>query len=173
MGSRINLDLTNVASQSTSKFSVLENGSYLVVLADSEFKENKSGFGLTLGYMVEEGPNKGKMVRDYVTIRHTSSKQAEEIGQSRVKSIMVAQGRTNFNLFNDTDLVSNSKFIIEVTKEENSFTDEKTGKEVNGFKNNIKKILPLEKTASKTSETKKEEIKPSQTAATEKMPWEN
>lgn len=171
---KINLDLSAAKSESSSMFSVLPDGKYTVVLAHSEFKKTTSGFGLTLGFMVEEGPHTGKMTRDFVNVKNSSA-QAEEIGMSRVKKIMEVQGRTKFVLVDDTDLISPTKFTIEVTEEESEFFD-KNDKKVVAKQNRIKKILEIEgavvqKESSPKSKPAAVEAPPVTTAA-KTMPWD-
>ena len=166
---KIKLDLTNDKSESSSKFSTVPSGTYKVTLADSEFKNTTSGFGLTIGFMVEEGEHKGKLIRNFVNVKNASS-QAEEIGRARLKRIMEVQGRKSFKLEEDTDLISSTEFFIVTELEDSTFLD-KNDKEVTTKQNRIKKILPLEET---TTEAPKKEAPQKEEAPKneKKMPWD-
>ena len=118
MAKKLGLDLTKTQAESASIFSRVPAGTYTVVLAHSQFKDTASGgAGLTVGYMIEDGEETGKMISDFINIQNSNEK-AVEIGMARIKRIMEVQGRTNFKLATDEDLINGTKFQIEVTVEE-------------------------------------------------------
>src|SRR6478752_6165586 len=104
--SKINLDLTNTPAESGSIFSKVPAGQYKVVVAFSQFKDGKKAgaAGLQVGYMIEEGPHKGKMVQDYINIMN-ENEDAVKIGHSRLRRICELQNRKSYKLANDTDLI--------------------------------------------------------------------
>ena len=177
---KIKLDLTNDKSESSSIFSVVPNGTYKVTLAHSEFKDTTSGFGLTIGFMVEEGEHKGKLVRDFVNLKNSNPK-ASEIGRSRVKRIMEAQGRSKFILEEDTDLINPTAFLVQLEEEDSSFENSQ-GETVNAKQNRVKKITEVEGSLTKSvakaqkevKENKTKEVKEKEEApkSEKKLPWE-
>ena len=165
MAKKLGLDLTKTQAESSSIFSRVPAGTYTVVLAHSQFKETASGgAGLTVGYMIEEGDETGKMISDFINIQNSNEK-AVEIGMARIKRIMEVQGRTNFKLATDEDLINGSKFQIEVTVEEGEYNGKPTEN------NRVKKIMALETTSAKAT-AKKSEVKKSEEKKEEKMPWD-
>ena len=165
--SKINLDLTKVESESSSVFSRVPAGQYLVVLAYSQFKEGKNpgAAGLQIGYMIEEGEHKGKMIGEYINIAN-QNEDAVKIGLGRLKRICELQGRSSLKLATDLDLIHKGKFLIDVELVENEYNGKTT--EVN----RVKKLLANEgsvkeevKEIKKVQDEVKEEKK-------EKLPWE-
>ena len=93
---KIKLDLTNDKSESSSKFSTVPSGTYKVTLADSEFKNTTSGFGLTIGFMVEEGEHKGKLIRDFVNVKNATAwryQQSDHDGLARIIQLTIGQSQ--------------------------------------------------------------------------------
>ena len=165
MAKKLGLDLTKTQAESSSIFSSVPAGTYTVVLAHSQFKETASGgAGLTVGYMIEEGDETGKMISDFINIQNSNEK-AVEIGMARIKRIMEVQGRSNFKLATDEDLINGIKFQIEVTVEEGEYNGKPTEN------NRVKKIMAPETTSAKAT-AKKSEVKKSEEKKEELMPWD-
>lgn len=163
---KINLDLTKVVAESTSLFSKVPAGEYLVSVAHSQFKDGKPGAaGLMVGYMVEAGEHKGKMVSDYINIKNDNEK-AVEIGLGRLRLICELQVRKTFKLVEDTDLISRNTFMISTSLEENEYN----GKTTENVK--VKKLFKADSAA--PVEAVKETSKPAteETITTDKLPWE-
>ncbi len=142
--STINLNLTDTQEESASMFSKVPAGDYVVSLAHAQFKDGKKpgAAGLQLGYMIEEGPQKGKMVQDYVNIMN-ESEQAVDIGKRRLKTILILQARKSFVLKTDAELVSRNKFMIGVAVEPNSYT-KSNGDVVETENSVVKKLFAIE-----------------------------
>ena len=143
--STLNLNLTNTQEESASMFSKVPAGDYEVSLAHAQFKEGKKNdgaSGLQVGYMIESGPHKGKMLSDYINIANPNEK-AVEIGLARLKKILVVQKRTNFILKTDMDLVSRNKFMISVAIEPSTY-EKKDGTVVEAENCAVKKIMAIE-----------------------------
>lgn len=166
---KINIDLSKVMAESTSLFSKVPAGEYLVSVAHSAFKEtSKGGAGLTVGYMIESGEHKGKMVSDFVNIKNESEK-AVEIGFQRLRLICELQGRTSFKLVEDKDLISRNQFKIITELEESEYN----GKATENVR--VKKLMKSDEVASVTTvkkEVKKEEPKEEELITVDKLPWE-
>lgn len=147
--SKLKLDLTKTDAESASMFSKIPDGDYVVIVAHSQFKEgkNEGAAGLQVGFMVEEGAHKGKMVQDYINIAN-SNEQAVEIGMRRLKGIMVAQNRKSYVLDTDADLVSKEKFMISVALEKSMYKE----KEIESSA--VKKIYAIEKKTGTASASK-------------------
>lgn len=161
--STLNLDLTKTETESASMFSKVPAGDYEVSLAHAQFKEGKKGdgaCGLQVGYMVESGEHKGKMISDYINIQNPNDK-AVEIGLKRLKTIMVLQGRKDFKLTTDMALISRNKFMIGVALEPASFTKQ-NGEAVETENCAVKKLFAIEGV---TNEVTAEKVKPAAKAA--------
>lgn len=166
---KINIDLTNIKAEGGSMFSKVPVGTYLVSVAHTEFKDGKNGAsGLQVGYMVESGEHKGKMIQDYINIVNSNEK-AVEMGLGRLRRICDLQLRKSFKLVNDTDLINREIFSVDVEIEESEYQ----GKTVEN--NKVKKLYALD--------TKKAEVNFSAPAATKEenkaiekavklLPWE-
>jgi hypothetical protein len=142
--STINLDLTNVQEESASMFSKVPAGDYEVSLAHSQFKDGKNpgAAGLQVGYMIESGPHKGKMLQDYINIMN-SNEQAVDIGKKRLKTILVLQQRKTFILKTDAELVSRNKFMVSVAIEPNTYTN-RNGDVIESENCAVKKLFAVE-----------------------------
>lgn len=138
--STINLNLTNTAVEAASMFSKVPDGDYVVSVAHSIFKDGKNpgAAGLQIGYMVEEGAHKGKLIQDYINIAN-NNEQAVEIGHRRLKAIMTYQERKSFALKTDADLISRNKFMISTVLEKSMFKE----REIESV--SVKKIFAIEK----------------------------
>lgn len=153
-------------------FSKVPVGSYLVSVAHSEFKDGKSGAsGLQVGYMIESGEHKGKMIQDYINIVNSNEK-AVEMGLGRLRRICDLQLRKTFKLVNDTDLINRTAFMIDVEVEESEYL----GKAVEN--NKVKKLygsitgeVPVvaAKEAKAKVEVEKEEVAKE---VVKRLPWE-
>lgn len=177
--STINLDLTGVEAESGSIFSKVPAGAYKVVLAYSQFKDGKNSgaAGLQVGYMIEEGAHKGKMVQDYINIMN-ENEEAVEIGKKRLRKICEVQGRKTFKLAKDTDLIAKGAFMIDVDIEASTYKDKPTEN------NRVKKIYEIDGATTAKAEASsvkkvQDEAKSSPTettsdeeAAPGKLPWE-
>lgn len=158
---KINLDLTNVIAESSSMFSKVPAGNYTVSLAHAQFKDNGTSAGVQLGYMVESGEHKGKLIPDYINIVNQNEK-AVEIGLQRLRRICDLQLRKSFKIVNDTDLINRTQFSIEVDLVEGEYQ----GKPVENVR--VKKLLAID--SSKTIE--KEKVEKEVNITTDKLPWE-
>lgn len=138
--STLNLKLGNVEAEQSSMFSKVPDGEYVVSVAHSQFKDGKKpgAAGLQVGYMIEEGPHKGKLIQDYINITN-ENEQAVEIGLRRLKAIMVYQDRKNFDLKTDHELISRNKFMITTVLETSTYKE----KEIESV--SVKKLSALEK----------------------------
>lgn len=157
--STINLDLTNVQEESASMFSKVPAGDYEVSLAHSQFKDGKNpgAAGLQVGYMIESGPHKGKMLQDYINIMN-QNEQAVDIGKKRLKTILVLQQRKTFMLKTDAELVSRNKFMVSVAIEPNTYTN-RNGDTVESENCAVKKLFAVEGAV----EAKAEKVAPTKT----------
>ncbi len=165
---KINLDLTKVQPESTSLFSKVPAGDYLVSVAHSQFKDGRPGAaGLMVGYMVEAGEHKGKMVSDYINIKNDNEK-AVEIGLGRLRLICDLQARKSLKLVEDTDLISRSQFMISTVLEESEYQ----GRATENVK--VKKLFKSDDVKHEVAAIKKvqDEVKAEETITTAKMPWE-
>lgn len=170
--SKINLDLTNTKAESDSTFNKVPAGAYKVSLAYSQFKDGKKpgAAGLQVGYMIESGDHKGKLVGEYINIMNDNA-QAVEIGHGRLRKICELQGRKSFKLTNDTDLINRTVFAVDVDVE----VGEYNGKPQES--NRVKKIYASETTPKEEAKAIKkvqdtvadEEVREEKTA---KLPWE-
>ncbi len=142
--STLNLDLTKTEQESVSMFSKVPAGDYEVSLAYAQFKDGKNpgACGLQVGYMIESGEHKGKMVQDYINIQNPNEK-AVEIGLKRIKTIMVLQGRKDFKLTTDIALISRNKFMVGIALEPNSYT-KSNGDVVETENSVVKKMFAIE-----------------------------
>lgn len=161
---KINLDLTKVQPESSSLFSKVPAGDYLVSVAHSVFKETTNGgAGLIVGYMIEAGEHKGKMVQDFINIKNANEK-AVEIGLGRLRLICDLQARKSLKLVEDKDLVDRAQFMISTVLEESTYNDKPT--------ENVR-VKKLFKDDSTTPAAPKDESKEEVKITTEKLPWEN
>ncbi len=151
--SKINKDLTATQEESSSMFSKVPAGEYEVSLAHCQFNEKaKSGqAGMMTGYMIESGEHKGKMISSYINLLH-EKQDVVEMGDRRLKTIMICQGRTNFKLVHDTDLISRNKFMISVALTPSSYTKD-NGDVVETENSDVKKVYAIEG-AEKSAPTK-------------------
>jgi len=137
--STLNLNLTKTEMETASMFSKVPDGDYVVSVAHSQFKDGKKpgSAGLQVGYMIEEGAHKGKLIQDYINIAN-ENEQAVEIGHRRLKAIMTYQKRTSFVLKTDAELVSRAKFMISTVLETSMYKE----KEIESV--SVKKLFALE-----------------------------
>ena len=176
--STINLDLSNVQPESDSIFSKVPAGAYAVSLAYSQFKEGKSegACGLQIGFMIESGEHKGKMIADYINIQN-KSEDAVKIGHQRLRKICDLQNRKSLKLAKDTDLIARAQFMIDVEVEESTYNDKPT------TNCRVKKLYAAEGQISDNVKTAAKENKPKTTSAPveqeeqkesspSKLPWE-
>ena len=138
----LNLDLSKVVAETSSMFSKVPDGDYVVSVALAQFKDGKKpgAAGLQVGYMVEEGAHKGKMIQDYINIANANEK-AVEIGHRSLRAIMELQERKSFILKTDAELVSRATFIISTVLETSTYND----KEIESV--SVKKLTAIEKSA--------------------------
>jgi len=176
--STINLDLTNTEAESGSIFSKVPAGAYKVSLAYSQFKDGKNSgaAGLQVGYMIEEGAHRGKMVQDYINIMN-ENEEAVEIGKKRLRKICEVQGRKTFKLIKDTDLVAKGQFMIDVDIEASTYKDKPTEN------NRVRKIYEIDGATTAKAEAssvkdvqdkvkKTETVSEPEETAPGKLPWE-
>lgn len=169
--STLNLNLTNTEAETSSMFSKVPDGDYVVSVAHAQFKDGKKpgAAGLQIGYMIEEGTHKGKLIQDYINIAN-ENEQAVEIGMRRLKAILVYQNRKTFVLKTDAELVSRAKFMITTVLETSTYRE----KEIESV--SVKKLSAIEDTkvaagtagnAAKSTATKT--TKPVETAPAEEV----
>lgn len=162
---KINIDLTKVQPESSSLFSKVPAGDYLVSVAHSAFKDTASGgAGLIVGYMIEAGEHKGKMVQDFINIKNSNEK-AVEIGLGRLRLICDLQARKSYKLVEDKDLIDRATFMISTVLEDSEYN----GQPTQNVK--IKKLFKAEGSAP-VVETKKEVAKEQPMKEESKLPWE-
>lgn len=169
---KINLDLTKVQPESSSLFSKVPAGDYLVSVAHSAFKETSSGgAGLIVGYMIEAGDHKGKMIQDFINIKNSNEK-AVEIGLGRLRLICDLQARKSYKLVEDKDLIDRAQFMITTVLEDSEYN----GQPTQNVK--IKKLfkadnsMVAQSTMQPASEAKKEMAKEQPAKEESKLPWE-
>lgn len=123
--STLNLDLSKTEAESSSMFSKVPEGDYEVTLAHAQFKDGKNAgaAGLQVGYMIEAGPHKGKLLQDYINIMN-DNEDAVKIGHRRLRKILELQKRTSFVLKTDADLVNTkARFMVSVAIEMGTYKD--------------------------------------------------
>jgi len=107
-------------------------GDYIVVIIDSEYKENKSGTGnlLSLKYQIVDGHFKGRILFNNLNLEHVN-KQAQEIARRSLNSIGVATGIEEIQ---DSAQLHNIPMMVSVSvKDSPDF----------GKQNSIKKHFPV------------------------------
>jgi hypothetical protein len=165
---KINWDLSKVKAESTSLFSKVPAGEYLVSIAHCVYKEKNSDSSyLQVGYMIEDGDHRGKMIMDILNMRNPSEK-AVDMGEARGRLIAELQGSADFKYREDKDLINRKQFKIITDLETSTYQD----KEVENVK--VKKLLKSDDSAPVKTETKKASAPVAEMAKESKapMPWD-
>ena len=107
----LNADFNSV--QATSDFDVLPPGEYRAMIVDSDIKPTKSGGEMAvLQFSVIDAPHENRRVFENLNINCPTSKKAEEIAMSTLKSICEAIGLNQFP--QDTVALHNKPMIIKL-----------------------------------------------------------
>lgn len=125
---KLNLDLTAVKEESSSKYSKVPAGIYTVGIESIEVKDTKAGGNyLEFSLQIVEGEHVGKLLVDRPNIHVPISPKATEIGLGRLKKYAIASQAKNPNMIVDTDeLLTGKQFKVETSLETNK---DDTGKE--------------------------------------------
>lgn len=93
-GFGFNIDLNNTAPATERDYSPLPAGWYPAVLLEFDVKPMKDNVGLSAKVMmkVTEGEFSNRQIRDWLTLVHNTSPQANDIGQSRLRAWCDAVG---------------------------------------------------------------------------------
>lgn len=114
---RLNLSLTDVKIQTggSSDYAIVPTGKYTVTVGKTEFKDTKNGSAMIVGYEIQDGEHKGKMVKDFLNIQNPSA-EAQRIAMERLATIAWATNAPTKNgtLEDSDDLVAKSPFEIAV-----------------------------------------------------------
>ena len=132
------LDLTETKENS---FDCLPAGAYILLVKDAVVKTTRDGNGeyISLSLEVRGGGNDGRVVFENYNIKNANAK-AVEIGFIKLKQLMKASGKTDFQIHSVSELCG-LKFVAEVAIKSDSY----------GEKNYIKKYLSEEEGKSKVS----------------------
>ena len=121
----------SITEEEEGSFDPLPAGEYLVIVEDSEYKENKKGSGmlLKLKYKVIEGPMKDRTLWENLSLEH-SNHDTVVIAQKAFNSLKKALGMTEVE--NPEDL-KNIPLKLDLGMKKNKDTDE--------WQNTIKKHI--------------------------------
>lgn len=88
----LNFDASKI--ELTNSYELLEDGTYTAIIADSEWKENKSKTGGYLNLKIEiiDGKNKGRVIFDMLNLQNQNPK-AVEIAEQTLAKICNAVGK--------------------------------------------------------------------------------
>ena len=131
---KLGLNLASVQSESSSKYTLHEPGTYAAKIVDAEVKETakKDGHVLILDLQTDKG-----FIAERINLANPNA-EAVRIGLSRLKTIAKFIGHKNPDFIDDTDELLYGQITINVEVYESVY-DGKTIKQ-----NRIKSVLPYE-----------------------------
>lgn len=117
----LNLDLSAAANDQMSgegSWAVLPDGWYRMMASEAIVKSNKSGTGDVLWLKLSHlAPDIHSYERVFLNVRHSTSAQAQEIGQGQLKALARAINHPNPNRIDDTSELLNQPLMVKLGSE--------------------------------------------------------
>jgi len=116
---RINANLSSVTDEDMEQkggWSVFPDGDYRAMLKSTDYKPTNAGDGMCLHLSLMLLDEKGKEIRDYLTLEHPNP-TVVKIAKARLKQLAIAVGHETPNNVEDSDSLLGAPFLVRLYSE--------------------------------------------------------